>query len=191
MLIAGKLTAAKARKMLHDRSWKTEKQRRYFGWVAGGRKRRYDGDDIQLELHRDVIGLLNKRTRQDSQRALEVLEWMYLDPDEWRVGLEFSSCSEKPPSKMYAPFRTGYANAKRIHICSDTMTDEFNATLSKQINYDPARVSHYAAVFLHEFAHVMDKREIPGDYGGKSHVERRADAWAQGFIDLAGWSPAL
>lgn len=35
-----RLSAAKARKMLHEKKARTAKQRRFFGWVAGGRKAR-------------------------------------------------------------------------------------------------------------------------------------------------------
>lgn len=131
-----------------------------------------------------IIGLLNKRTKAASREALDLLCELY-GVDEY-VGLEFSGCEEKPVSPVYPPFRTGYANRVRIHICSDSLGDAFNAILSKQIRYDPARVTHYCAVFLHEFAHVLDKRAmLPADYGGvyKNDIERRADHWAQHFID--------
>jgi len=36
----GGLTAHKAEKMLHEKKAKTSKQRRFFSWVAGGRKPR-------------------------------------------------------------------------------------------------------------------------------------------------------
>lgn len=136
---------------------------------------------------RHVIALLNRRTRHDTQLALRALEKAYLSADEPRVGLEFSSCSEKPVSKVYAPFRTGYANAHRIHLCSDTLSDAFNATHSKQIAYDQTYVTHYAVVFLHEFGHVLDKRHIKNVYYGEHEddPERRADAYAQHMIEGA------
>lgn len=185
-----KLTSTKARAMLHDHSWTTDRQRRYLGWVANGRSRsnQYGGGGGDAFFYRQVIELLNQRTRQATQQALTALENKYLTDDvDPRVGLEFSSCSDKKVSAVYPPFRTGYANAHRIHICSDTMTDAFNAIHSKQIEYDARYVSHYCVVFLHEFGHVMDKRHVPSFYGGTDKVELRADAWAQRFIDSAAY----
>lgn len=183
------LTSKKARAMLHEHAYTTDKQRRYLGWVSNRRSSSSsnygDDDDDGVEFYRRVIALLNERNRQSSHQALVLLENTYLSDGEPRVGLEFSSCSDKKVSTMYAPFRTGYANARRIHMCSDTMSDAFNATHSKQIDYDAQYVSHYCVVFLHEFGHVMDKRHIPSYYGGTSRVELRADAWAQHFINKA------
>lgn len=179
MDVGNKLSASKARRMLHD---KTEKQRRYVASHGYGNE-----TDVKT-FCRHVIALLNRRTRHDTQLALRALEKAYLSADEPRVGLEFSSCSEKPVSKVYAPFRTGYANAHRIHMCSDTLSDAFNATHSKQITYDQQYVSHYAVVFLHEFGHVLDKRHIKNVYygeGNQEDPERRADAYAQHMIEGA------
>jgi hypothetical protein len=134
-----------------------------------------------------VIDLLNRRTRKDSHQALAILSEMFLG-NAAEVNLEFSSCQDKKESAVYPGFKTGYANGSRIHICTDALGDDFNAQHSKQIAYDSARVTHYAAMFLHEFGHVLDKRGIEYDkwYGGNTHVERKADAFAQWFIDKSG-----
>ena len=178
----GALTPAKAAKMLRDRSWKGEKQRKYFGWVASGKSRHYGDEDIDTK--KQIISLLNKRTKVDSFHALRLLESLYLNSEgDYKVGLEFSSCSDKTESKMYPPFRTGYANGARIHICTDSLGRDFNSIHSKQIRYDPKEICHYTAVFLHEFAHVLDKRGVDSFYGNSPNPERRADAFAQHFID--------
>lgn len=215
-LIDKELTSRKAREILRHGSVHghalTAKQKRYFGWVAGGGSGYgdddfdetgeagfieesfvsssgsaaaaddyyYGGDTAQAR----VVMLLNRRTKKDSREALDLLCKLY-GVDE-HVGLEFSGCEEKPVSPVYPPFRTGYANSVRIHICSDSLGDAFNAIRSKQIHYDPALVTHYCAVFLHEFAHVLDKRKLlPAEFYGyaKNDIERRADRWAQHFID--------
>lgn len=209
-LIDKELTSRKAREILRHGSVHghalTAKQKRYFGWVAGGGSGYGDDDDdgasavvddeedyyygqddgpkMVAMLQARVVMLLNRRTKKDSRTALDLLCKLY-GVDE-RVGLEFSGCEEKPVSPVYPPFRTGYANSVRIHICSDSLGDAFNAIRSKQIHYDPALVTHYCAVFLHEFAHVLDKRKLlPAEFYGyaKNDIERRADRWAQHFID--------
>jgi hypothetical protein len=183
MIVGKKLSSKKAREILHHGSVHghslTEKQRRYFGWVAGGESG-YGGGD-----NNSVVSLLNQRTKESSRKALDMLCNMFNLNDE-EVGLEFSGCEEKPVSPIYPPFRTGYANRVRIHICSDSLGDAFNAIQSKQIFYDPKKITHYCAVFLHEFAHVLDKRGLlPSEYGGfyKKDIERRADHWAQSFLN--------
>ena len=175
----GRISKAKARKILEHGSVKghplTSKQKRYFGWKAGSSSY---GD---IEDYKKVINLLNRRTKKSSREALRLLESIL---GLKAVGLEFSSCSEKPPSKIYG-FRTGYANARRIHICTDSMGDGFNAKHSKTIRYDASKIEHYTVVFLHELGHVVDKRGLlPANYGGTSNDERIADAYAQEFLDI-------
>lgn len=176
--ISGRLSPAKASHMLHEGKVLTDKQRRFFACRAHGGCG-YGEDSAEM-----VIDLLNRRTRKDSHRALAMLSDMFLG-DSGAVNLEFSHCDDKKESVVYPGFKTGYANGSRIHICIDSLGDAFNAQHSKTIAYDSARVTHYAAMFLHEFGHVLDKRDIEYDdwYGGNTQVERRADAFAQWFIN--------
>jgi hypothetical protein len=180
--IESSLSPGKARIMLHEGRVHnrplTEKQRRFFACRAHGGCGYGEGS---AEL---VIDLLNRRNRKDSHRALAILSEMFLG-NAGLVRLEFSPCLEKSDSVVYPGFKTGFANGERIHICDDALTDAFNAQHSKTIAYDDAKVSHYTAMFLHEFGHVLDKNGIEYEhfYGGNSNVERRADAFAQWFIN--------
>lgn len=180
--ISGRLSPGKASHMLHEGRANgrplTDKQRRFFACRAHGGCG-YGEDSAEL-----VIDLLNRRTRKASHQALAVLSKMFLG-DSGALSLEFSNCDDKNESVVYPGFKTGYANGSRIHICTDSLGDAFNAQHSKTISYDAARVTHYAAMFLHEFGHVLDKRDIEYDnwYGGNTQVERRADAFAQWFIN--------
>lgn len=178
-----KLSSNKAREILRHGSVRghalTAKQRRYFGWVAG-RSSLYGGGGEEEEnvlLH--VLWLLNERTESATRAAIGMLEKHERLLDEVRV--EFSGCPDKPRSTVYPPFRTGYANAYRIHLCSDAMGDDFNHVHSKTIAYDPLIVSHYAVVVLHEFGHVLDKRQLLHECPARN-PERRADWWAQEFL---------
>jgi hypothetical protein len=184
--MAHKLSSSKAREILRHGSVRghalTPKQKRYFGWVAGGGSgygiAGSAGDDTPLE----ILRLLNERTEDATVRAVEMLRELVGLEEE--VRLEFSGCPNKPRSTVYPPFRTGYANAYRIHICTDAMGDAFNAIHSKTIQYDDVIICHYAVVVLHEFGHVLDKRhELRGCGDVVKHPERRADWWAQEFLD--------
>jgi hypothetical protein len=175
-----RLSSRKAREILHHGSVRghplTSKQRRYFGWVAGGGRSGYGGvHDEDME----ILWLLNERTEDATREAIKMLTARLRLVDEVRV--EFSGCPNKPQSTVYPPFRTGYANAYRIHLCSDAMDDGFNALHSKTVNYDPVIVSHYAVVVLHEFGHVLDKRHLLQSCP-VTHAERRADWWAEQFL---------
>lgn len=176
-LIDSSLSPGKASKMLHEGKALTDKQRRFFACRAHG------GCGYGEASGELVIDLLNRRTQQASHQALKMLTDMFMEGAS--ITLEFSSCADKDDSAVYPGFKTGYANGSRIHICLDALSDAFNAQHSKTISYDSAHVSHYAAMFLHEFGHVLDKNGIEYDdfYGENTHVERRADAFAQWFIN--------
>jgi hypothetical protein len=135
------------------------------------------------EIVKRVIELLNSRKRENLHEALGLLCGMFFVKCE----LTFSDCKEKPVSKVYPPFRTGYANAIRINICTDVLEDNFNSIHSKQIIFDDPecyeKISHLAIVFLHEFGHVMHKNHREGPYGDTNDEERTADNWAVCFIN--------
>jgi hypothetical protein len=173
-----RLSSRKAREILHHGSVKghplTDRQRRYFGWVASRGSRGYGG-----EPDLEILWLLNERTEDATRDAIAMLTARQRLTDDVRV--EFSGCPNKPRSTVYPPFRTGYANAYRIHLCSDSMDDAFNALRSKTVVYDDVIVSHYAVVVLHEFGHVLDKRHLL-QACPVTHAERRADWWAQEFL---------
>lgn len=181
--INGGLTPGKARIMLHEGRANgrplTDKQRRFFACRAHGGCA-YGAAESSAQ---GVIDLLNRRTRGATRQALDMLQNMFMDGQ--HVDLEFSDCLDKDDSVVYPGFKTGYANGSRIHICTDALGDGFNAQHSKTISYDSAHVSHFCAMFLHEFGHVLDKNSIEWDtwYGGATNVERRADAFAQWFIN--------
>jgi hypothetical protein len=173
-----RVSSSKAREILRHGSVRghplTPKQKRYFGWIAGGGAG-YGGGDAM-----EILRLLNERTAESTAQAIEMLRHYTRLDDE--VALEFSGCADKPKSTVYPPFRTGYANAYRIHLCTDSMGDAFNALHSKTIQYDDLIICHYAVVVLHEFGHVLDKRHKLGECTVK-HPERRADWWAQEFLN--------
>jgi len=175
-----KVSSSKAREILRHGSVRghplTSKQKRYFGWIAGGSSAYGAGDGITLE----ILRLLNERTADATAHAVEMLRHHVGLQDE--VQLEFSGCPNKPQSTVYPPFRTGYANAYRIHICTDSMGDAFNALHSKTVQYDEVMICHFAVVVLHEFGHVLDKRHLL-EKCTIQHPERRADWWAQQFLD--------
>jgi hypothetical protein len=127
----------------------------------------------------EILRLLNERTEETTRVAIEMLAKRQRLVDEVRV--EFSGCPNKPRSTVYPPFRTGYANAYRIHLCSDSMNDAFNELHSKTVAYDPVIISHYAVVVLHEFGHVLDKRHLL-QACPLTHPERRADWWTEEFL---------
>jgi hypothetical protein len=130
--------------------------------------------------HDRVIYLLNKRTEKDTQKALDILKTMFKLQEDVRV--YFNECSDKPVSRIYPPFKTGYTNVERIVICHDALTDEFNNnTYCKTIHYNKKKICHFVIVFLHEFGHVLDKRNLL-DFTDKNE-EKIADAFAKKFLD--------
>jgi len=181
LLIERRVSKRKAHEILkhgkvHGKSL-TPKQRRYFGYIYGSSY----GDDDDMSDFITVVTLLNKRTQEDSEKALLILQQMYALQS--AVGLEFSTCIEKTTSTVYPGYRTAYANARRIVICADSMKNNFNnGTHSKTIRYNSQKIQHYTVVFLHEFAHVLDKRGLLMEDATKND-ERIADAFAQQFID--------
>lgn len=211
MSSSSSLSAGKAKEILRHGSVRghplTEKQKRYMGWVAGGGRssasrsastsasrtassrgsshKKYgegEGEEEENpERYRKVIRLLNQRTEETTKEAIGILEKMYgIDDDP--VGIYFDKCIAVPPAKEYLPYKTGYANRERIVLCPDILTDDFNVkTHSKSIGYNMTYVTHYAAVVLHEFGHVLDKRSV-----GIS-TEKTADSFAVNFIKLAKW----
>ncbi len=155
----------------------TDKQKRFMEMNA----RDYYGS---MSTVIEIVRLINSRERDKLGRALEMLCNVF----SVQCVLTFGDCKDRPVSKVYPPFRTGYANAVRINLCTDVLGDAFNAIRSKQIVFDDpdacyARVSHLAIVFLHEFGHVMHKNRRPGPYGDSLDEERAADNWAVCFVN--------
>lgn len=195
------LSAEKAKEILRHGSVRghplTERQKRYMGWVAGAgaagtksspgtRGAKYGNgteNEPNTQKYQDIIKLLNERTEDSTRLAVARLEKMYNLEDP--VGIFFDQCVAVPPAKEYLPYKTGYANKDRMVLCPDIMKDDFNVkTHSKTIPYNTTYVTHYAAVVLHEFGHVLDKRSA-----GTS-TEKTADAFAEHFIRLAGYAAA-
>ncbi len=132
----------------------------------------------------EIINLLNERTKESIIKAVQLLQKIFMNDDEEDVGIEFSNCHDVAKSPIYG-FYTARANAIRIVICYDILKDPFNQIRSKTIRYDPKKICHCAVVVLHEFGHVLKKRQYSNPYGSKdvSNDEEDADAFAQGIID--------
>jgi hypothetical protein len=134
--------------------------------------------------HDLVVSYLNKRTEKDTKKALKLLVKMFNLKE--NVDIYFNDCKDKPVSKIYFPFRTGYTNIKRIVICHDILTDKFNKeTYCKTISYNKEKVCHFVIVFLHEFGHILDKRDLLDSsyYTEQKNEERIADHFAKNFLD--------
>ena len=78
------------------------------------------------------------------------------------------------------------ANKHRIHICGEALTCEFQDKKSKVIpNYETQYgINHLTVVVLHEFGHVLDKRDIlPHELQHIEGKEERANAFAKYFLE--------
>lgn len=196
---AHKMSRKKAREILHHGKVHghrlTEKQRRYFGWLASRGEMLglglYDvipiGAMADETLRVAVVRLLNTRTQQDTRRAIAMLQERYLS-DEPPLEVEFDACKDKEPAYYYMPYKTAEANGHRIRLCDDARKQSFSHDYprSKTVQHDPRNVQHYAVIVLHEFGHVLDKTDhlddiVPG-LPPQDQKEERADLFAQWFL---------
>jgi hypothetical protein len=131
-----------------------------------------------------AVALLNDYGNDESTtRAIRALEDGYMPPNRgWNLGIVFEHCDE------WSREQTAKANARRILICDDIRTAEFQTETPslRMPNSALARsASHYAVVVLHEFGHTLHKNgyltqgdQLPENWElEKEEAERVADWW--------------
>lgn len=124
-----------------------------------------------------VLGILNdgKLSQRKVRTAINLLSDYF---DCGFVGLEFENgCTH-----------VAKANERRIHICFESLSCEFQDDSSHVIpDYkDTYGVNHFTVVLLHEFGHVLDKRDkFPSVLKTKKYKdsEERATEFALYFLN--------
>ena len=124
---------------------------------------------------------------QQTVVALRELERVYLTNKDWKLRVLFEHCNGWPEDRQ----QTAKANSHRILICDDIRTPAFQRD---RISFPlppgyKGKVTHYAAVVLHEFGHVLEKNgyltEMVIDTAfvpDKDLEERQADWWVYQFL---------
>lgn len=135
-----------------------------------------------------VVSLLNDyKDNERTIQALRMLETRYLTDKDWNLRIVFHHCDEWPRERQ----QTAKANSNRIMICDDIQTAQFQKEsvsfpLPRGLKF---RVTHYTAVILHEFGHVLHKNGYldnlvieTGFVPDKDNDERVADWWVHQFL---------
>lgn len=127
---------------------------------------------------------------EQTVRAVRALEAAYFGDralDGGGVAIVFHHCDEWPKERK----QTAKANGERIMICDDIRTEAFQR---ERISFPlppglEGKVTHYAAVVLHEFGHVLQKHGYLDDMvvdtqfvPDKELPERQADWWVYSFL---------
>lgn len=147
---------------------------------------RHRSEHTSIEI---AVTLLNDyESNESTVRAIRALEDEYMPKNKgWRLGVVFEHCDG------WSRDQTAKANARRMVICDDIRTAEFQAeapSLPMPRSILGSHASHYAVVVLHEFGHAMHKNGYldrspgpPGDWEPeKGEAERVADWWVHGQL---------
>ncbi len=128
------------------------------------------------------------RDKQQTVAAVRELERIFLKDADWKIQVLFEHCNGWPEGRQ----QTAKANSRRIVICDDIRTPAFqeeSASFPLPPESKKHRVTHYAAVVLHEFGHVLGKNGYLDEMvidtlfvPDKDLVERQADWWVYQFL---------
>jgi len=135
-----------------------------------------------------VVALLNDYTDDRSTiSALRMLERKFTPMNKgWVMGIVFDDCDQWSRERS----QTAKANSRRIVICEDIRTPEFQRRKpSFPTPVGHTTIVHYGAVVLHEFGHILDKNgfleraQLDENWSPhKQEGERQADWWAYQFL---------
>ena len=115
-----------------------------------------------------IIDLLNQyKDIEATREAVRLLHASFLHGLD-SVDVTFDTCND------WNRRRTARTAGRIIHICEDIRTDAFQREKPQYPIPEGMYVTHYAAVVLHEFGHVLLRRGLIKDNG-----EDAADQWAR------------